>query len=163
MKSLGIEPARSRRYLIWWRDRFRRGISGPGGDLKHLVDDQAELRVVEMPLNPSGPVKSASDVPAALPHRVKRIVVNETAESLEQQSASEDLKPVAGMQVSGPRTIAGPFVTHVKGTRGSVAIVKRQEGMWEVKRGHKVDGGERRRKEVRRKRTIEQNKTARPG
>lgn len=161
LKTLGIEPARSRRYLVWWRDRFRRGIFGPGGDIKNLVDGQAELRVIEVPTNSSGPLKSASDVSAAIPHRVKRMVVNESADRLGQLKP-QDLKPIAGMQVSGPRTIAGPFAVHTKGTRGSVAILKRQEGMWEVKRGHKVDGGERRRKEVRRKRAIEQNKAARP-
>jgi len=37
-------------------------------------------------------------------------------------------------------------------SNGSAALIKVQEGMWEDKRGQKVDGGERRRAEVRAKR-----------
>jgi hypothetical protein len=33
-----------------------------------------------------------------------------------------------------------------------------QEGIWEIRRGHKVDGGERRKAEVRAKRRAAENK-----
>ncbi|KAF6225953.1 hypothetical protein HO173_012676 [Letharia columbiana] len=38
LRELGVEPARTRRYLLWWRDRFRKGIFGVGGDLRNVKD-----------------------------------------------------------------------------------------------------------------------------
>lgn len=93
--------------------------------------------------------------------RIKKMVVNESEESLREKRDRGNLKPVEGMKVRGARTIVGPYVQPVKGTNGSVATIKIQEGMWEVRRGVKVDGGERRKVQVRRKRLLQERKTKR--
>ena len=80
---------------------------------------------------------------------------------IKKSTSSQDLKPVGGMKVVGVRTIVGPYVQPVKGTRGSVGTIKVQEGMWEIRRGVKVDGGERRKVQVRRKRLLEERRTSR--
>jgi hypothetical protein len=45
--------------------------------------------------------------------------------------------------------------------RGGTAQLKVTEGMWEDRRGHKVDGGERRQAEVRFKRRVAERKALR--
>ena len=161
LRELGIEPARTRRYLLWWRDRFRKGIFGIGGDLKYVKDGEAELKVVEVPA--SGAKSAAPDGidPAIIARPMKRLVINEPTENTGSRPKLKALEPVEGMKVQGARTIVGPYVTLLKGTRGSAARLKVQEGMWEVKRGVKVDGGERRKVQVRRKRLLEARKTTR--
>ena len=132
-----------------------------GGDLKNVKDGGAELRVVEVPVAEAAvPKSSSTNVPIGL-HRTKRMIVNEPPEVIQKRPWWQQLKPVAGMKVVGVRTIAGPYVQSVKGTSGSVATIKVQEGMWEVRRGVKVDGGERRKVQVRRKRLLEERKTSR--
>ncbi|KAG8525392.1 uncharacterized protein KY384_009036 [Bacidia gigantensis] len=161
LSELGVEPARTRKYLLWWRDRFRRGIFGPGGDLKHVKDGVGELKIVEMQAGSSQPAAIAGLDPTATIPNTKRIVVNIPEELLEDRSNVRDLKAVEGMRIEGARSIKGPFAAPVKGTRGSVATMKVQEGMWEVRRGIKVDGGERRKKQVRRQRLLESRKKSR--
>lgn len=132
-----------------------------GGDLKNVKDGGAELRIVEVPLAKTAVSKSSSkNIPIGL-QRTKRLIFNEPPEVLDKSSSLKRLKPVDGMKVVGVRTIAGPYVQAVKGTSGSVATIKVQEGMWEVKRGAKVDGGERRKVQVRRKRLLEERRTIR--
>ena len=134
-----------------------------GGDLKNVTDGQAELRIAEVSLDSAKQsVEASGDQATTLPLRVKRIVTNETFEALAQQEDAQKLVSVQGAYVDAPGTIAGPFIQHVKGSRGRVAMIKRHEGMWEVRRGHKVDGGERRQKEVRRKRYLQESQTTRP-
>lgn len=118
-----------------------------------MKDGLAEVRVVEVPV-------SLGEARSLLP-KTRRIIVNEPPEAMEQKPLLEQLKPVNMMKVKGARTIVGPFVQPVKGTSGSVATIKVQEGMWEVKRGEKVDGGERRKVQVRRKRLLEERRTTR--
>ena len=161
LREIGVEPARTRRYLLWWRDRFRRGIFGIGGDLKHVKDGEAKLRVIEVPVSDAKPAAPKGVDPAAIPRRTKRLVINQSAETKESQSDFKNIQPVAGMKVQGARTIIGPYISLLKGTRGCEARIKVQEGMWEVKRGVKVDGGERRKVQVRRKRLLEERKTTR--
>ena len=132
-----------------------------GGDLQHVKDGGAELRVVEVPLANVAPPKSGSTSPAIGLPRTKRMIVNEPAEVVEKSPSLRHLKPVDGMKVVGARTIVGPYVQLVKGTRRSVATIEVQEGMWEVRRGVKVDGGERRKVQVRRRRLLEERKTSR--
>ena len=55
---------------------------------------------------------------------------------------------VLGVKIEAPGRIAGGFFDHVKGSMGTVARIKVREGLWEVKRGRKIHGGERRRKNV---------------
>lgn len=158
LRELGVEPARSRRYLLWWRDRFRKGLHGVGGDLNNVIDAAAQIRVIEVPRH------KVSDGTPAAPTRIpvkKKLVVNLPSEAPVQGLRLEEVNPVSGMKVVGAHTIVGPYVQPVEGTGGSVATIKVQEGMWEVKRGQKVDGGERRKVQVRRKRRLEENRTTR--
>lgn len=71
------------------------------------------------------------------------------------------LKPVAGLHIKGTNQVYGPHIEAVKGTGGSVAVIKVKEGLWEHRRGHKIDGGERRKAEVRSKRRAAERKVAR--
>lgn len=161
LRELGVEPARTRRYLLWWRDRFRKGIFGVGGDLENVKDGGAEVRVVEVPVANAAISESRTTSIATGLQRTKRMIVNAPSEVIEKSQLSRQLKPVEGMKVAGVRTIVGPYVQLVKGTRGSVATIKVQEGMWEFRRGVKVDGGERRKVQVRRKRLLEERRTSR--
>jgi len=161
LRELGVEPARTRRYLLWWRDRFRKGVFGVGGDLRKVKDGTAELRMVEIPISKAAILNASSTSTAMGVTRVKKMIVNEPAEAVEKSQSHGRLKAVEGMKVVGARTIVGPYVQAVKGTSGSVATIKVQEGMWEVRRGVKVDGGERRKVQVRRKRLLEERKTTR--
>ncbi|KAK8001795.1 protein FYV4- mitochondrial [Apiospora marii] len=144
LRELGIEPPRTRRYLLQWRQRFRRGQFGIGGDLKHVSEEgAAELRVLEHddPTNP------------------KRYVVNVPAGQTVKDTPLEDLSRVVGYKVEGARTIVGPYAMQLKNGEGARVAVK--EGMWEDKRGRKIDGGERRRTEVKYKKRIQERKEQR--
>jgi IGR protein motif-containing protein len=159
LRELGIEPTRQRRYLLRQREKFRRGVYGPGGDLIHVVDGVAQLRVAEVPIKTAGgdagnpgstPMTIAS---ATLSPGMKRIIVNLPAtETSSQHGPSHPPKKFAKMKIYRGSMIRGPFLQLIKGSNGSAALIKVQEGMWEDKRGQKVDGGERRRAEVRAKR-----------
>lgn len=118
------------------------------------------MRVVEIPIPEPRPTPKGIDA-AAIPPPTKRLVVNEQPEVLEQKLQSGEVKPVEGMKVQGAGIIRGPFIRVVRGTRGSVAQLKAEEGMWEVRKGVKIDGGERRKLQVRRKRLLESRKTTR--
>ncbi|KAK8017658.1 hypothetical protein PG993_013984 [Apiospora rasikravindrae] len=137
LRELGIEPPRTRRYLLQWRQRFRRGQFGIGGDLKHVSEGAADLRVLEHDADPTNP---------------KRYVVNVPA-------GQSDLSRVVGYKVEGARTIVGPYAMQLKDGEGARVVVK--EGMWEDKRGRKIDGGERRRTEVKYKKRIQERKEQR--
>lgn len=89
----------------------------------------------------------------------KKLVVNVPMDA-QDASAVTDPKPVQGMKVRGAQTIVGPYIQTVKDSKGTLAIMKLQEGMWEIKRGHKVDGGERRKEQVRRRRKLEEERKA---
>ncbi|KAI4113084.1 MAG: hypothetical protein LQ338_008235 [Usnochroma carphineum] len=155
LRTLGVEPARTRRYLLWWRQRFRTGIYGIGGDLHSVKDAVAHVRVVEVPRKRTGEGVFRG------PDQMRRVVVNVAPDAEVHERDLRALKPVQGLKVLGAKTIAGPFVEPVKGTGGSVAAIRVQEGMWEQRRGVKVDGGERRKVMVRRKRKLEEMKKAR--
>lgn len=134
-------------------------MHGVGGDLKNVMNAAAQIRVIEVPRH-----KVSDSTTATYPTRIpvkKKLVVNLTSEAPVQGLRLEEVTPVNGMKVVGARTIVGPYIQPVKGTGGSVATIKVQEGMWEVKRGQKVDGGERRKVQVRRKRRLEENRTTR--
>ena len=133
--------------------------------MKHVKDGEAEVRVVEVPATQSeaqalNPKKGAVKMEEILP-KMRRMVVNEPLEAVKKIVSAEELKAVEGMKVRGARQIVGPFIQPVKGTSGSVARIKVQEGMWEVRRGKKIDGGERRKAMVRRKRLLEERRTGR--
>lgn len=79
----------------------------------------------------------------------------------EVQKAIEDVeqgrsRTVQGVKIKQLHTIAGKHVKLLKGLgRAQLQVV---EGLWEHKRGKKIDGGERRKAMVRAKRRAEENK-----
>ncbi|KAK9769229.1 putative IGR protein motif-domain-containing protein [Seiridium cardinale] len=144
LAELGVEPPRTRRYLIQWRHRFSRGQFGIGGDLKHVSPEGvAELRVLEHDADPVKPRKYVVNVPHG-----------QTVED----TAPEELSRVSGYTVKGAKTIIGPYA--LPSSDGAVKVVA-AEGMWEDKRGRKIDGGERRRTEVRYKKRIQERREMR--
>ena len=110
-----------------------------------------EIRALEVkePQIPGKKIVAPEHAPLGMPG-IKKVVVNTPVDSLPAELPSADeVKALAGMKVKGARTIVGPYVEPVKGTGGSVAVIRVKEGMWEERRGHKVDGGERRKHNVR--------------
>jgi hypothetical protein len=147
LRELGVEPPRARRYLLSWREKFRQGRFGIGGELRHVENGEARLSVVEVPANGHRPAT------ATLSSGKRKIVINSTSSGRDQPL--EELKPVAGVKIKGAHTIVGPHVLPLKGGRGARIPVK--EGLWEDRRGRKIDGGERRQAEVRAKRRSAEN------
>ncbi|RDA86540.1 hypothetical protein CP532_1901 [Ophiocordyceps camponoti-leonardi (nom. inval.)] len=131
-RAIGIEPPRLRRYLIRWVDKYRTGNLGPGADFLHVEDGVALLKVAT----------STTTIGS-------RCVVNVPAGERISPSPIDFVRPV-GYNIVGLRTIAGPFARLLPGDGG--AVVKVTEGMWEDKRGRKIDGGERRQTYIRHKR-----------
>ncbi|KAL5122021.1 telomere length regulation protein [Pleosporales sp. CAS-2024a] len=163
LKELGIEPARSRRYLLHWREKFRNGEYGIGGDCQHVSGGIAELLVVDAPVPPNpalGNTVSPRTAMATATHDpgTRKFVVNVPAGAETPHAPPATLPSVQGVRVKGPRQIVGSFVERMKGHDGKKAMIRLQEGIWEERRGHKVDGGERRKAEVRAKRRAAENK-----
>lgn len=181
LQELGIEPAGKRKYLLEWMHRYRRGALGPGGDFRFVNNGQALLRVA---LSPNWPhtQRLVVNVPFERQDLAKESGEEgsqETAQGqgqgqgqsesqvAEEQAAKEEVKveepapesyPRPRLyKVTGLRSIAGPYAIPVK--QGS--IVKVTEGMWEHKEGRKIDGGERRRAEVRFKRRSAERRAER--
>ena len=88
----------------------------------------------------------------------RKFVVNVPAGAEAPTEPVDTLPKVQGVIVKGAKTIKGSYVEPVKGSEGLRARIRLQEGIWEVRRGHKVDGGERRKAEVRAKRRAAENK-----
>ncbi|KAI0873625.1 IGR protein motif-domain-containing protein [Hypoxylon argillaceum] len=152
LRELGVEPPRSRKYLLRWRQRFRLGQYGIGGDLRHVEDGVAQLRVLE-----ADPAAVASSAGAATVPR--KFVVNIPAGRTLKDCDPTELSRVRGYHVEGARTIVGPYALPLK--EGEGARITVTDGMWEDRRGHKIDGGERRRTEIRYKRRIAERREAR--
>ncbi|CAI7599115.1 unnamed protein product [Penicillium pancosmium] len=136
LRSLGIENSRQRRYLIRKREKFRNGLHGPGGDLEHVVDGVAQLRVVEIPA--SAPAANASkdgkddkgksETSAPIVPKTKKVVVNLTPDATEYtHQVSKVLKKYAHMKVQRGNKIMGPFLQPMKGTHGTAATITVQE------------------------------------
>ncbi|CZS89692.1 uncharacterized protein RAG0_00988 [Rhynchosporium agropyri] len=153
LKELGVEPPRNRRYLLRWREKFRTGHYGIGGDFKFVNNGVAEVRVAEVPVTIQGSETAAA---SAGKHKV---VVNVAAGAEHVSSSAEQFVPVKGLKIKGAHTIVGPHVLPLKG--GKAAKIEVKEGLWEDRRGHKIDGGERRQAEVRAKKRGEERRTAR--
>lgn len=145
LKELGIEPPRTRRYLIAWREKYRNGFFGPGGDLKYVdAEGRAKLAIERIEPAPLDVWKRAVNIP--MDKQVAEVPL------------SQRVKP-EGYRVEGD-TIAGPYALPKKGEKHAV-VVAPTEGMWESKRGRKVDGGERRRAMVRHKKRVAAYREAR--
>lgn len=111
--------------------------------MKFVKDGEATVKVLEVPKEGST-VATATVSPG-----MAKVIVNVGEEGVSQ-------KPVKGLKLKGAHTIVGSYVQPVKGTDGRVARLSVKEGLWEDRRGHKIDGGERRRDEVRAKRRSEE-------
>lgn len=125
----------------------------------------AELRVVSVPRlkNPgtgeAGEVDQYASI--ATPPGTRQLVVNLPRGAASYEGPPEELRKPAGFQLHQGRKVKGPYVKAVGGTGGTVGLFTITEGMWEHKRGQKVDGGERRKAEVRAKRRLEERRKAR--
>lgn len=166
LKELGVEPARARRYLLDWREKYRNGEYGIGGDCQHVADGVAELKIVEAPVPPNpqlGNTISPRSAAATATHDpgTRKFVVNVPVGAEAPTEPVEKLSRVQGVFVKGSRMIKGSYVEPIKGSGGARARLRMQEGIWEVRRGHTVDGGERRKAEVRAKRRAAANREAR--
>ena len=150
-----------------------------GGDLQHVKDGVGELRIVEVKseravdrvatlTKDAGMRKVVVNVPATLPElrpgeeegagaEVDDVV---TKTSPPPVMKLEEVKMVNGVKIYQGTRIGGKCIEYPKGYQG-VALLKVREGLWEQKRGVKVDGGERRRAEVRAKRRVQERKNAR--
>lgn len=172
LREAGLEPARARRYLLWWRERFRNGLMGIGGDLQKVEKGVAELRIVEVPSkrpidqmatlskNPGNrklvintPVTVAAMPDPANPQESAREISITPPPQIDASKA----KPIKDIKIVRGNAISGTGVEYVKGHPG-VARLRVQDGLWEVKRPVKVDGGERRQAEVRAKRRAEERR-----
>ncbi|KAJ5124602.1 uncharacterized protein N7515_008427 [Penicillium bovifimosum] len=166
LRQAGIEPARQRRYLIRKREKFRNGLYGPGGDLHTVVDGVAQLRVVEVPLSAKGLGQQGAQAgvqtsSATLSPGMVKALVNLAPDATGYHySKKEVIKQFAHMKVHRGSLPMGPYLQPLKGSNGTAALISIQEGMWEDKRGHKVDGGERRRREVQNQKRLDERKKA---
>ncbi|KAI1131984.1 IGR protein motif-domain-containing protein [Nemania abortiva] len=151
LRELGVEPPRSRKYLLRWRQRFRLGQYGIGGDLRHVEDGVAHLRVLEAD-TATAPSTDVAKMP-------RKFVVNIPSGRTLKDCDPAELSRVRGYYVQGAKNIVGPYALPLKGGEGARITVT--EGMWEDRLGYKVDGGERRRTEVRYKRRIAERREAR--
>ncbi|GAP89166.2 putative igr protein domain-containing protein [Rosellinia necatrix] len=150
LRGVGVEPPRARKYLLRWRQRFREGRYGVGGDLRHVEGGVAHLRILEA--DPSAPGADPARTPP-------KYVVNVPSGRAVADCDPAELSRVVGYRARGAKTIVGPYAMPLKGSEGAVVTVT--DGMWEDRRGHKIDGGERRRTEVRFKRRIAERREAR--
>lgn len=146
-----------------------------------MKDGIAELRIVQVPTaNNSVPATISRDA------GMRKIVVNvEPTVSLPPDPAHPEreaekkkgglmaslapppiiqnakaAQPAKGFKIVQGNAIAGTGVEYIKGHQG-IARLRVKEGLWEQRRGHKVDGGERRRAMVRAKRRAQERKDAR--
>lgn len=148
LRELGVEPPRTRRYLLQWRQRFRNGQFGVGGDLQHVGEGAANLAVWE------APAKDKTSVA-----KPRRYVVNVPAGRKLEECATSEISRVRGYKVKGAKTIVGPYALPIAGGEGAKIAIT--EGMWEDRRGHKIDGGERRRSEIRYKKRVAERREVR--
>lgn len=152
LKEIGIEPPRTRRYLLNWLERYRRGELGPGGDFRHVQNGEAILKVAS---TEGKDKKWVVNVPGTAEGELQQDALGHVSASnisTPNVAGERTASKLKGYSVRGADTIVGPYALPLKAGEGvRVPIV---EGMWEHKQGQKVDGGERRRAEVRWKRRI---------
>ena len=144
-----------------------------------MKDGIAELRIVEVPSTRAGDQaatltkgagmrKMIVNVPAtvALPPDPANPQVEEGEGAAAKRVAppprvdAKNAQTITGVKIVQANTIGGTGIEAVKGHQG-VARLRVKEGLWEQRRGHKVDGGERRKAEVRYKRRAQERKMAR--
>ena len=82
---------------------------------------------------------------------------------LQLPAEEAERRRVAFVSLKNASIIKGPHVEPIKASVGGavgVARIVRKEGLWEDRRGHKVDGGERRKAQVRAKKRRAERKAA---
>lgn len=123
-----------------------------------MVDGKVPLRIVDVQMSSGTTANEVSTVTRTAGTR--RAVVNLPLD-VEPRVDAEKLAElqVAGVKLRRRTAIAGAYVLPLKG--GNAAEIQIQEGIWEDKRGKKIDGGERRQAEVRWKRRGEERRAAR--
>jgi hypothetical protein len=153
--KLNIEPAAKRKYLLEWRERFRQGRWGIGGDFTQVdrENECAYVRVME------APTKLPSPATSTIGANMKRIVVNVAPETFQPRVDPTTARSVQYVTLGNNR-IRGKNIYSVAGYDGQLAKLVIQDGLWEIRKGRKVDGGERRKAEVRAKRRSEERKKA---
>lgn len=134
--------------------------------MKEVKDGIAELRIVEVESEGAGKATLTSG------EGVRKVVINtpvtDATEGEKEKSGilsrmappkrvNGQVVPVKGVKIVEATKISGTGVEPLKGHAG-VARLKVVDGLWEQRRGKKVDGGERRRAEVRAKRRAAERK-----
>ncbi|EGD96939.1 hypothetical protein TESG_04363 [Trichophyton tonsurans CBS 112818] len=171
LRELGIEMTRDRRYILRWREKFRQQDYGPGGDFENVVDGVAELRAVEVPVEKSKSAKPTNatdgeslDVStmgtATLTPGMRYAIVNLPPGETELKDTSKPLKKFAHYKLHHGNMIKGPYAQIIPNTWSTAVKVQVTDGMWEHKRGRKIDGGQRRQKEIRAKRALAERRNA---
>jgi hypothetical protein len=178
--EVGMATAKDRRYLFRWLEKFRQGKYGIGGDLDHVVDGVAELKVVLVPeekmpgferkksLAERELMEKAQKERGTLisPPGMRYAIVNvpnsssSSTESGQQPSTldveSLTIKKLKHIKLHQGYMIRAPYIELTKAVNGGVhgmqARLAVQEGLWEDKLGRKIDGGERKQAEVKAKR-----------
>lgn len=139
--------------------------------MRFVEDGVGTMRIVELPRLPEnqrGISQSDGSMTTVDPGlATTKVIINlpagetKPAAVLGKGQSTFDLRKVQGVKLANGHMIQGPYVQPSKGSNGSVATLRVQEGLWEHRRGHKVDGGERRKAEVRFKRGVEERRKAR--
>lgn len=91
---------------------------------------------------------------------MRKVVLNTNPSAEPSSTIPETAKAVQGIRIVSAGTIGGTGIEPVKGQQGA-AMLRVKDGLWEQRRGHKVDGGERRKAEVRSKRRRDERRNAR--
>lgn len=138
-----------------------------------MVDGVAELRVLEVPCATLDQEQSSSGqqqhdraqgppvkITATSSPPMRRLVANVKPGAATPSISLADIKPIRNVRVTNQRHIEGPYLNPVQGSLGRIARVTAVEGMWEHTKGRIVDGGERRKAEVRAKRRVQERKMA---
>ncbi|KAJ2896729.1 hypothetical protein MKZ38_005257 [Zalerion maritima] len=148
LEELGIDPARTRKYLINWRHKFRNGHFGPGGDAVFVKEGKAVIRVLEVE-------RKDPRLPPA------RVAMNVPEGKDPKELQPSQMSRVKGYRVRKANIITGPYAIPMRSDLGGGAYLEPKMGMWEHKKGHKIDGGERRRTEVRFLKRVSQRREKR--
>lgn len=128
--------------------------------MEHVTDGVGEIKLFEVPV-PEAWKKTNPSADMATVTRsggMRKVALNVPIGGEMPTKPLEECEPVKHVKARGLNKLIGTNVYMVSAEK---AAIKVQEGLWEVRRGHKVDGGERRKAEVRFKRRAEERKKAR--
>lgn len=114
--------------------------------MKEVTDGVGEMRAFEVPVSEGWRQPQATATRSA---GTRKVAINVPVGSETPNVPLEEALPVHLVKVRHDHTLSGPHLQPVKGTNGYAARIAVAEGLWEEKRGHKVDGGERRKAHVR--------------